>query len=147
MRDLLGQPLGVTHATARHGGVYMTASIDYGDFVCQFETGVDEIPRFDAHLEVFGASRVVRVQYDTPYVRNLPIRVTITDATEDGGVAIQATHPQWGDAFAAQWLAFHDSVVRREQPAASAADFRRDLELFTQMIGLMSPGEHEAVAR
>jgi hypothetical protein len=41
--------------------------------------------------------------------------------------------------------------VRREQPTASAADFRRDLELFTQMIGLMSSpgaaGEPEAVAR
>jgi hypothetical protein len=37
----------------------------------------------------------------------------------------------------AEWLAFHECVTAREQPAASAADYRHDLELFGQMVRLM----------
>src|SRR3954453_14679779 len=80
MRTLLGRPRSVAYAAERHGGNYLTASIDYGDFVCQYETGVDQIPRFDAHIEVFGDRRVLRVQYDTPYVRNIPVRLLLLDA-------------------------------------------------------------------
>src|SRR3954452_19681071 len=44
MRRLLGSPRGVAHAAAHHGGMYVTAVIDYGSYVCHFETGVDDIP-------------------------------------------------------------------------------------------------------
>jgi predicted dehydrogenase len=138
MRELLGTPRGVLHATARQNGDYVTATIDYGDYVCQFETGVDEIPRFDAHIEVFGARHKLRLQYDTPYVRNLPITLTVLEANGRGGTEERVIHPQWGDAFANEWRAFADSVATRTQPSASAADFRHDLELFADMVELMA---------
>ena len=138
MRELLGLPRGVEHATVRQGGDYVTATIDYGDFVCHYETGVDEIPRFDAHIEVYGSKQVLRVQYDTPYVRNLPIRLTVTEANGSGGVTERSILPEWGDPFVAEWLAFADAVRDRSAPMSSPADFRYDLELFGQMIGLMA---------
>jgi predicted dehydrogenase len=141
MRELLGTPEGVAYATTRHGGQYASAVIDYGSYVCHYETGVDAIPRFDAHIEVFGSERVLRVQYDTPYVRNLPIRLSITAANGRGGVEVTTVHPQWGDAFAAQWMALHDSVTQRSEPGASAADFRQDLELFGEMVELMAAAD------
>jgi predicted dehydrogenase len=145
MRELLGQPRGVAYATARHNGVYLSAAIDYGDFVCQYETGVDDIPRWDAHLEVFGAARTLRVQYDTPYVRNLPTRLVVTEANGRGGVAERTILPQWGDPFVAEWLAFHDCVTNRTQPGASAADFRHDLDLFGAMVELMAADDRAPV--
>jgi predicted dehydrogenase len=141
MRALLGTPLGVSYAAERHGGIYLTASIDYGSFVCQFETGVDEIPRFDAHIEVFGASKVLRVQYDTPYVRNLPVRLTVLDANAEGGAVERHIHPQWGDPFVHEWRAFRRNVTKRAQSESSASDFRRDLELFAEMIELMAASD------
>jgi predicted dehydrogenase len=134
MRWLLGQPRGVAHAAAHHGGMYVTAVIDFGSFVCHFATGVDEIPRFDAHIEVFGSSRVLRVQYDTPYVRNLPVRLTTLDANGEGGVVERHIHPRWGDPFVGEWRSFHTSVTERVSPASSPADFRCDLELFGAML-------------
>ena len=146
MRELLGLPRGVAYATARHAGTYVSATIDYGAYVCQYETGVDAIPRFDAHIEVYGSERVLRVQYDTPYVRNLPVRLSLLDANGRGGVVERAIHPAWGDPFVAEWLAFADSVTRRAPPSASAADFRHDLELFAAMVELMSADPAETVA-
>jgi predicted dehydrogenase len=141
MRELLGLPHGVLHATVRQNGDYVTAALDYGGYVCQFETGVDEIPRFDAHIEVFGARHKLRIQYDTPYVRNLPITLTVLEANGRGGTAERTIQPEWGDAFVAEWRAFADSVAARTQPAMNAADFRHDLDLFADMIELMAAAD------
>jgi predicted dehydrogenase len=137
MRELLGMPQRVLYAAQRQGGLYLSAAFDYGGFVCQFETGIDNIPRFDAHLEVYGEQRVLRVQYDTPYVRNLPIRLHIVEANGQGGAIERTELPAWGDAFVAEWRAFYTNVVERRAPKTPPADFRQDLELFRDMIALM----------
>lgn len=137
MRELIGMPKRVLSAAQRRNGLYLSATFDYGGYVCQFETGIDNIPRFDAHLEVYGENRVLRVQYDTPYVRNLPIRLLITEANGQGGAIERAELPAWGDAFVAEWQAFYTNVVERRAPKTPPSDFRQDLELFRDMIALM----------
>ena len=137
MRELLGMPQRVLYAAQRQGRLYLSAAFDYGAYVCQYETGIDNIPRFDAHLEVYGQELVLRVQYDTPYVRNLPIRLHLTEANGKGGVVERAELAAWGDAFVAEWQAFYANVTERRAPKTSPADFRQDLELFRDMIALM----------
>jgi predicted dehydrogenase len=136
MRELLGIPKRVLYAAQRQGGLYLSAAFDYGSYVCNFETGIDSIPRFEACLEVYSNDQVVRVDYDTPYVRNLPIRLTVTCAN-GRGVREQMDHPIWGDAFVAEWEAFYDDVQNQRTPKTSPEDFRKDLELFRDMVALM----------
>ncbi|HEY6842149.1 MAG TPA: Gfo/Idh/MocA family oxidoreductase [Chthoniobacterales bacterium] len=137
MRELLGMPEKVLFAAQRGGGTYMAAAFDYGSFICQFETGIDMIPRFDAHLEVYGNQKVVRIQYDTPYVRNLPIRLFVTEDNGLGGVSGLDSHTAWGDPFVAEWKAFYDNVAKNQTSKTSPADFIQDLELFSEMARLM----------
>jgi predicted dehydrogenase len=135
MRELLGAPRGVLHASTR--GSHVAATLDYGGFVCHFEVGVDEIPRYDTHIEIYGARHVLRVRWDVPYVRNLPTTISILEADDRGGFSERTSMPEWGDPFVAEWRAFHHSVTTREQPTASAADFRHDLDLFGEMVRSM----------
>jgi predicted dehydrogenase len=137
MRELLGLPNKVLFATQRGGGRYLAATFDYGPFVCQFETGIDGIPRFDAHIEVYGSQRVVRIQYDTPYIRNLPIRLFVTEANGHGGVTTVDSHPAWGDPFVAEWKAFYENITENKSPKTGPADFVHDLELFADMARLI----------
>jgi predicted dehydrogenase len=137
MRELLGKPKKVLFAAQRDSGLYMAATFDYGPYVCQFETGIDGIARFDAHLEVYGEEQVVKIQYDTPYVRNSPIRLTITENNGRGGVSELDSHPTWGDPFVAKWRTFHENVTKNAAPKTDPADFLEDLELFTEMARLM----------
>jgi predicted dehydrogenase len=137
MRELLGMPKSVLYAAARQGGLYLTAAFDYGDFVCQYETGIDNIARFDAHVEVFGYEQVLRVQYNTPYVRNLPIRVHLTQSDAAGQTVERDIHPSWDDAFVAEWKELHANITEHRQPKTPPADFRYDLELFSAMIEKM----------
>jgi predicted dehydrogenase len=137
MRELLGMPNKVLFAAQRGGGLYMSAAFDYGSYVCQFETGIDEIARFDAHLEVYGNQKVVRIQYDTPYVRNSPIRLFVTEDNGHGGVTTLASHPVWGDPFVAEWKTFYENVTENKTPKTGPADFAQDLELFAEMAPFM----------
>jgi predicted dehydrogenase len=136
MRELLGMPHNVLHATQR-GGTYLTATFDYGDFVCQFDTGVDTLPRFDANLEVFGEKKYVRVQYDTPYVLNLPIRLFVNEPIGEHGVSEEMVHPGWGDAFVNEWVALYSNIDKKRKPKTSIADYRQDLLLFQAMMKFM----------
>jgi hypothetical protein len=79
---------------------------------------------------------VIRVEYDTPYVRHMPLRLVVTEA-DGAGVAERRLQPDWGDPFVAEWRAFHDHIATGSTPKASPADFRADLELFATMIDLM----------
>ncbi len=137
MRDLLGMPQRVLYAAQRNGKPYLTAAFDYGKYICHYETGIDLIPRFECALEVYGETQELRLQYDTPYVRNLPIHVALTEANGSGGVVEHHMHPVWGDAFVAEWEAFHANVLARRAAKTSTGDYRLDLILFRDMINAM----------
>ncbi len=137
MRELLGLPQRVIYAAKRHGGRVLTAAFDYGDYVCHFETVFNNIAQFDVGLTVLGENQTVRVQYDTPYVRNLPIRLFVTESNGQGGVIERAIHPNWGDAFVAEWQALYTNITEQRPAKSSPADYRQDLALFRTMIALM----------
>jgi predicted dehydrogenase len=137
MRELLGMPEKVLFATQRGNGLYLAAAFDYGSYVCQFETGVDHIARFDAHLEVYGDEKTIRVQYNTPYVRNCPVRLVATEANGRGGVTESDSHPVWGDPFVEEWKMFYENVTMNKAPKTDPTDFVQDLELFAEMAHLM----------
>lgn len=136
MREILGVPRGVLYAAQRNDGRYMSAAFDYGDFVCHYGTGIDKIARFDACIEVFGVTSTIRVKYDTPYVRNLPIMLTVTEAESDYTASVKQS-TTWGDPFVLEWQAFYENVTRRQPPKSSPADSREDLLLFREMIEAM----------
>jgi predicted dehydrogenase len=137
MRGLLGMPDRVLHATARRDGLFLTALFDYGDFVCQFETGIDDIPRFDACIEVMAQSRTIRLDYDTPYIRHQPARLTLTDADGPHGVRVTTGHPTRRDAFVAEWQAFHAAITAGAPVVCDVADAMQDLQLFADIMKLI----------
>ena len=143
MREMLGMPKRVLHATQRQGGRVLTAAFDYGDYVCLFTTGSDSIPRYDTYVQVFGDDKVLRVDYDTPFVRNLPITLTVTESADGLNNTQTVTHPGWGDAFTEEWRAFHDSVINGEPVKACPQDFRQDMLLFREMIRHMAQAASE----
>jgi predicted dehydrogenase len=136
MREILGVPRGVLYAAQRNDGRYMSAAFDYGEYVCHYETGIDKIARFDACIEVFGVTSVIRVDYDTPYVRNLPITLTVTESEGDHAASVKQS-ATWGDPFVMEWLAFYENVTQRLPSKSSPQDSREDLRLFREMIEAM----------
>jgi predicted dehydrogenase len=140
MRELLGRPKSVLHATHRWDGRFITAVFDYGDFVCEFATGVDMLPRFDTFIEVYGDEVTLRLDYETPYIRNQPARLTVTRPAGEAGIARTVSFPSRLDSFVVEWKAFHRNVLAGTKPKTTIADARQDLEIFMEIMGLLKAG-------
>jgi predicted dehydrogenase len=62
-------------------------------------------------------------------VRNLPVRLTVTEARGRLGTSTRVVVPSWEDPFVSEWKAFHAAVTAGAPVRASASDARLDLEL------------------
>ena len=115
------------------GGGYIAALLDYGDYVVSYETGVDEQLRFDAHLEVYGDTASLRVQYDTPYVRHLPTTLTVEESQGDAFTRT-VRRPHLKDPYTHELEYFHAMATTGGSPKTSPEDFVEDLNLFAELI-------------
>ncbi|MFL5655943.1 MAG: Gfo/Idh/MocA family oxidoreductase [Ktedonobacteraceae bacterium] len=134
MRELLGMPRSVI--AARQAGIFLTALFDYGSFTVTFETGIDHNRRFDAHLTVYGETKEIRVQYDTPYIRQLPTRLFINE-TQGEAFEEREIRPTFTDAYTMELLHFYEVVTKNTRPKTSAEDFLHDLDLFKMIINAL----------
>jgi predicted dehydrogenase len=137
MRELFGPPRRVAAARQWHGGSFITAFLEYDDFVATYETGVDEQLRFDAHIEVYGERSTLRVQYDTPYIRHLPT-VLVNEETRGDAHTRTVTRPHLKDPYTSELEYFHEMVTSGGAPKTGPEDFVEDLELFAEIIATLA---------
>lgn len=130
MRELLGMPVSCLGASL---GTFWTALFQYPGFAVTYESGIDAVPRFDAHLEVYSEKKSVKVQYDTPYVKGLPITMTVCEKDGDGGYRETLVRRTYEDPYTIEFRKFHDFVVNGAVVKTTAQDAVKDLEIF-QMI-------------
>ncbi|MGK5740001.1 Gfo/Idh/MocA family protein [Micromonospora sp. URMC 103] len=136
MRELIGRPRGVAAARQWRDGRFITALLEYDDFLVTYETGVDEQLRFDAHIEVYGERATMRVQYDTPYIRHLPT-VLVTEETRGDGLHRTVSRPHLKDPYTHELEYFHSVVTQNGRPKTDPEDFVEDLDLFAELIRVM----------
>jgi predicted dehydrogenase len=136
MRELIGAPKRVLAAEQWNGGRFLTAFFAYEGFTTTFEMGVDRQRRFDAHLEVFGDTKQLRVQYNTPYIRHLPTTLTIGE-TIDESYRETVIRPTFTDPYTHELEYFHDVVTTGGAPKTTPEDFAQDLALFREIIEVL----------
>lgn len=73
MRETLGGlPESVTGVSANepfYSAIFNYRNKNGSPFAVTYESGIDLVPRFDAHLAVYGKNKSVSIHYDTPYVK------------------------------------------------------------------------------
>ncbi len=131
MRELLVMPKGVI--AARQAGRFLNVLFEYEDYTASFETGIDHNRRFDAHIQVYGENKEILIQYDTPYIRQLPTQLLLAE-TQGEAFERRVVRPTFTDAYTLELLHFHEVVTQNAQPKTTAEDFLYDLELFAMII-------------
>lgn len=134
MRELLGMPKRVI--AAHQAGSFLNVLFEYEGFAVSFETGIDHNRRFDAHIQVYGEEKEIRVQYDTGYIRQLPTRLFLNE-TKGEAFEERELRPTFTDPYTLELQHFHDVVTHNVQPKTSAEDFLHDLELFKLIINAL----------
>lgn len=115
------------------------ALFQFEGFAVAYESGMNELPVFDACIEVFSNDKSVKVSYDTPYVKGLPVTMTVREkipgrkCTSSSGFQQRVLRRTYEDAYTLEFEEFYRCVTHSLVPKTSIADARKDLEIL-QMI-------------
>lgn len=120
--------------------------------------GIDDVPLFDAHIEVYTAEERIRIQYDTcvtnhltippvekaeptrrPYIKGLPITVQIQSRLPSGEYSSQTLRTTYEDPYTLEMRELYEAVVRGKPVRTSVKDARRDTELAIEIIKALKP--------
>lgn len=136
MREALGNPESVAGVSVNHP--FYTAIFNYRNesgepFSCTYETGIDAVPRFDSHLAIYGEHKTVSIQYDTPYIKGLPIKVKV-DELVDGEAVTREILTTFEDAYTAEMQEIYACLIEGKEIKTSAEDSLNDLRLWDLML-------------
>jgi predicted dehydrogenase len=140
MREVIGVPKRVLGASI--GLPFWSVWFQYEDFPVTYESGINNIPLFDAHIEIYSQDKIIRINYDTPYVKGLPVTMTIrerVDGPQSGkgnGYQERTIRRTYEDAFTLEFLAFHECISGGEHPKTSLLDARQDLDIMKMIYKL-----------
>lgn len=158
MRHVFGGiPKECRAAFASQSGDFIAAQFVYGqkgedDFAVNYETGIHAIGLFDAFIEVFCRDRIVKIKYDTPYVKGLPITITVREnsGVDGRGFDEKVIRPTFVDAYTAEFLRLEKALragakVTEEQSTGlkgwgdsaemcSPSDAVKDLDVFDMIL-------------
>lgn len=141
MRELFGGlPVQCLAAGRTHTGDFMHALFQYPrGFNVMYEVGIDNVPLFDAGIEIFGDTKRVKITYDTPYIKGLPIKITIQEDDGQGGYKETVLRPTYKDPYTLELEALYNAITSKEPLKTTPADAKQDLEIFRQIMDKLAP--------
>ncbi|RSL51428.1 hypothetical protein CEP54_011405 [Fusarium duplospermum] len=135
LREMVGMPSKVVGASL--GLPIWNVLFQYDGFPVMYESGIIDVPRFDAHIEIYSQRKIVRVDYDTPYVKGLPVTMTIRekiDSAKGDGYQERTVRKTYEDPFTLEFLDFYHCAVNKTSPKTSAVDAREDMDLIKMIM-------------
>ena len=147
LREVLGMPDSVSGVSVN--APFYSAILNYVDnddhcFSATYESGIDAVPRFDSHVTVYGAKKTVSIQYDTPFVKGLPIKVRVDERNEFDEVVTREILSSYEDAYTAELTELHACLTEGREIKTSAEDAINELRLFRMFYRRWEQQERDA---
>lgn len=111
-----------------------SAIFQYPKFAVAYESGVDQVARFDASIEIFGDTKTVKVNIDTPFVKGLPTTMVVKDSLPDGSYRESTIRRTYEDPFTLELTEVYDWVTSGKTPKTTPVDARQDLEILGMLM-------------
>lgn len=108
-----------------------------------YESGLNSVPRFDAHIEVYGQDKSVRIQYDTPYVKGLPVTLHISENV-NGSLKETTIRRTYEDPYTLEMKKLYAWATEGNPIKTTVEDARQDLHIFQMII---KAGSHQNKAK
>ncbi len=136
MREVLGMPTAVVGAAAGKNGRFLNVLFEYDNFNVSYETGIDQQGRFEAHIEVYGETKSVRVEYDTPFISGLPIKLIVNE-TENGIFKESIIRHTYKNPYAMELEDFYRVITTDAESKTSPEDYKNDLIIFRMIMNAL----------
>ncbi|KAK5715160.1 hypothetical protein LTR15_010577 [Elasticomyces elasticus] len=131
MRELLGVPDEVIGASL--GNNFWNVLFKYPGYIVSYESGFHNIPMFDAHIEVYGEDKSVRIEWENPFIHGLPVTTT-TKERVGGGIKETRSRKTYEDPFILELKELHAMVTENKAVKTSAEDAEKDIHIWQMII-------------
>lgn len=84
---------------------------------------------------MYSARKTVRVQFDTPYVKGLPVTMQTAEKAEDGALKTSVVRTTYEDPYTREMKALYDWYVHGTPVKTTIEDAEKDLKIFGMMMG------------
>lgn len=148
MREALGGlPSHCTSAFASHDGLFINANFVYSnsllgkgetDYSVVYTTGIHNVGVFESFLEVWTDDRVLRIDIDTPYIKGLPINVTVKE-NDNGRYTEKVIRTTYADAYTSEFLQLHKALTGGRPMKTTPQDAMQDLDIFDMIMSQLHP--------
>ena len=92
------------------------------------------MPLFDAHIEVFSKSKQVKIKYDSPFIKGLPVTMTVREDVDGSGALKETVVTRtYEDPYTLELRELYALATEGKPVKSSAEDAAQDLKIF-QMI-------------
>ncbi|CAH0051567.1 unnamed protein product [Clonostachys solani] len=133
MRETLGFPEAVLGSSANdpfYSAILSFRNSDGSPYSVTYESGIDSVPSFDAHIAVYGSNKRVSIKYDSPYVKGLPITVEVEELNEHGEIQRRSVLSSYEDCYTVEFQELYESIVNGKPIKTTVEDAAQDLKLF-----------------
>ncbi|KAM0747024.1 NAD(P)-binding protein [Meredithblackwellia eburnea MCA 4105] len=135
MREILGGiPKRALVSTRAPKGWFVSSLFEYENFHASYECGIDSTTKFDSTIEIFGDGKRVKVTYDSPYIKGLPVTATVMEADEEGRYTEQTFRPTYMDPFTEELNVVHRCVTEKLPTKTDPEDAALDLKMFDMFM-------------
>ncbi|KAF9883652.1 hypothetical protein FE257_003086 [Aspergillus nanangensis] len=138
MREALGMPEKVIGASL--GLPIWSVLFQYPGFPLVYESGIDLNHRFDAHIEVYGIDKTIRLQFDTPYIKGLPTTIHVRE-TVNGIYQETVKRITYEDSYTQEFRELWELVVNGKEVKTTITDAEEDLKIFQMIMRAGFEGE------
>jgi predicted dehydrogenase len=117
------------YLTSRNSAIFQ-----YPGFTVHYESGIHDVPMFDAHIEVFSRSKQVKVKWDTPFIKGLPVTMIVREDVDGSGALRETvTTKTYEDPYTLELREFYALAAEGKPTKTTVEDAAQDLKIF-QMI-------------
>lgn len=106
----------------------------YPGSTVSYESGVDQVPRFDASIEIFGDKKTIKVCIDTPFVKGLPTTMVVKESLADGSYRESTIRRTYEDPFTLELQEVYRWIAEGKTPKTTPSDARHDLEILGMLM-------------
>ncbi|KAJ5814479.1 NAD(P)-binding protein [Penicillium riverlandense] len=107
MRELFGLPRHVIAAVPSARGNFLSIMLQYDGFVLAYESGEDAVLSVDATVEVLAQYQRLKLAFDSPYIKGLPITATTLSRHPNGDFSEETIRPTYEDYYTLMFKELH----------------------------------------
>lgn len=77
---------------------------------------------------------MIKIQYDTPYIKALPIKIQVRENLPNGEFQEREVRSTFKDPYTSEWEELHQSLKNGKGLKTSVEDAEQDLNVFEMIL-------------